>query len=235
MRLSKHSLSNALETFSQNAVWALVLAPLGGVVLGLLKAHESLYVVPALYGLGGCGIILGAAAFARYIAASTAAAQHRIVPKHAARAIRNLIDRMGIKNQNFSEPNLLINYVLTLSNGRNVAVKQGKDHPYFIYFSLSVTYDNTDNNNFAALPGGNTQLLRDIRTFLSLAKISFDGVVYPLAQITLSKAVPITPAFGELEFLNALGEMDMACGLLLAVTDVTGRLPNVPAVRPTSQ
>jgi len=200
-----------------------------------MRAYGSLYVVPALYGLAGCGIILGAAAFARYIAASTAAAQHRIVPKHAASALRNLIDRVGIKIQNFNDPNFLINYVVTLNNGRNIAIKQGRDHPYFIYFTLSVTYDNNDNNNFANLPGGSTQLLRDIRTYLSLAKISFDGVAYPLTQITLSKAVPITPAFGELEFLNALGEMDMACGLLFAVTDVTGRLPNVPAVRPTSQ
>jgi hypothetical protein len=209
MRLSKHTVSNFLEVFAQNAIWALLIAPVGGIVLGLLKARGSLYLVPVLYGLAGCAIILGASAFATYIAASTAQPQHRIAPKRAATALRNLMDRVGMQIQNMGHPDFLMHYVVTLNNGRKISIKQLKQHPYFLYLTLSITYDDIDNTNFAALPGGTTQLLSDVRTHLSLAKIGFDGVVCPFKEITLSKAVPITPTFGELEFLNALGEMDL--------------------------
>lgn len=195
-------------------------------MFGLMKARGSAYVEPVLYGLAGWMLILAAGAFARYIAASTAAHGHRIHLKNAASVVRDLADRLGIQIQNLNTPGFLMYYIITLNNGRKITVKQLEKHPYFFYFSLVMTYDESDNRNFFALPGGISQLLREIRINLSSNQIGFSGVEEPLKEITLSKAVPIAETFGEIEFLNALGEMDSGCGLLLAVTDVRGRMPS---------
>jgi hypothetical protein len=108
MRLSKDAFSNALEKFAQNTVWTLIIAPVGGIVLAFLKAHQETYTVPVLYGFAGCLLILGIGAFTRYLASSTVTGHHRILPQNAAIAIRNLIDRLGLQVQNFPTDGLLM-------------------------------------------------------------------------------------------------------------------------------
>jgi hypothetical protein len=89
-----------------------------------------------------------------------------------------------------------MNYIITLANNRTIVVRQLKEYPYFLHLSLSMTYDDSDNRSFSALPGGIHQLVREIRMQLSLAKTAFSGVEAPFKEITLSKTVPITQSFG---------------------------------------
>ncbi len=194
-----------------NLIW-LALAAIGGVLVGVLKANQSLYTTPLLFGLAAFLMLLGSIALLRLIF-SGAQNPKTVTSKKAGTAIRDWVDKAGYEIRSLAGDGFRFRYIVTV-NGRKIEVNQKVDSPHYLRFYVGLTFNEEDNRTLSKLPGGIAEVVRSLRIHLAAFRIGYSGIGVPLERIDLNKHILITNSFNEHEFYKAL--FDVEAGLVLA-------------------
>jgi hypothetical protein len=191
-----------------------------------LKAKDSLYAAPILYGLGVfvlvlvCGVCLG------WLAEIGKRLNSVITPARAKAAVRDWLDSLAVEVRTLVPLDDQIFFYIATLNGRKLSIRQMARTPRYLYFRAAVTFTPDDNRALAESPGGIDAIIRDLRLRLVMHRIGFGGIGLPLTEITVTKELFMSDDFNESQFVETLYAIE---GAVVLINEVA-RIPNPTAI-----
>ena len=211
-----------------SALWALV-ALVGGLILGWLKAQESVYVIPALYALGGFALILFIIVQARSLYYGSTAKQQAATPSDSSRqlpassqatlsmeqSVRTWLDTTGYAIER-RPPREDMSFLLTVSlRDFKFDVHDLKSEKGLIFIACMFTYK--------VPPGKQIDAARRARIFRKVAiELLRKGIQYEAPEwgkLLLVEAVPFDASLTSAEFRRRIMFVQTAVKLVSAVLE----------------